>query len=324
MHGRAPAGCFCAPEAVDRCGRPVGRQRLHPPHREGRAVGVREGVADAHQSAAAAAGQVARFDGCGEAVSAATPGHDREPRGAGHAAQACAHGDAGTTSPGRRRRGATVPHLPQRAADGSDAAHRHRAAPEAAHGGRVRARVRTGARVPQRGRQHAAQSRIHQCRDIPGVRRLPRHDASHRGVDTPHRAARERQRAGGVSGRAAGLDAALATGAAARVGARQDGGGSGRRRLHPGAGVGGGARCRLRRADSTQSVGGRGGGGAVRGAVRARAGAADVCDGLPGGGEPARQAASHGAWPGGAFRALLRRARDRQRLLRADRCGGSA
>ena len=48
----------------------------------------------------------------------------------------------------------------------------------------------TQSQLPQRGRQHAAQSRVHHAGVLPGLRQLSRHDADHRGAGHVCRAAR--------------------------------------------------------------------------------------------------------------------------------------
>ena len=89
--------------------------------------------------------------------------------------------DAGPARPGRRRRGETVHHPPQRAEHRHDPADRARAAAQAADRRRHEPRLRDRPRLPQRGPRHPPQPRVHPARGLPGVRRLPRHDGPDRG-----------------------------------------------------------------------------------------------------------------------------------------------
>ncbi len=70
----------------------------------------------------------------------------------------------------RRRGGAPVRHPPQRARPGPLHAHRARAVPEAAGGRRLRARLRDRPQLPQRGAVAPAQPRVHDARVLSGVR----------------------------------------------------------------------------------------------------------------------------------------------------------
>ncbi len=105
-------------------------------------------------------------------------------------------GDADAASHPGRCGGASFQDAPQRARRGHVPAHRARAVFEAAHRRRLRARLRDQPQLPQRGRLDAAQSRIHDARAVPGVRRLPRPHGNDRGaVPGPRRhASRARAR----------------------------------------------------------------------------------------------------------------------------------
>ena len=81
-----------------------------------------------------------------------------------------------------------VPHAPQCARPGHVPAHRARAVPEAPDRRRLRARLRDQPQLPQRGPVDPAQSRIHDARAVPGVRRLPRpHGLGREGDPRPRR-----------------------------------------------------------------------------------------------------------------------------------------
>ena len=126
-----------------------------------------------------------------DALPPALPRPDRQPRGA-RASSCCARGivqaharvprrarlprgrDADDAADPRRRGGAAVRHAPQRARHGPLPAHRARALPQAAGGRRLRARLRDRPQLPQRGHLDAAQSRVHDARVLPGLRRLRR------------------------------------------------------------------------------------------------------------------------------------------------------
>jgi hypothetical protein len=112
--------------------------------------------------------------GCARASSAscALPRRARLPRGR----------DADDAADPRRRGGAPVRHPPQRARHGPVPAHRARAVPQAPGGRRLRARLRDQPQLPQRGAVHAAQPRVHHARALPGLCGLPRPDGPHRGA----------------------------------------------------------------------------------------------------------------------------------------------
>ncbi len=90
--------------------------------------------------------------------------------------------DPGPPAALRRRGGAPVRDPPQRARHAAVPADRRRALPQAAAGGRLRAGLRDRPRLPERGDGPDAQSRVHHARVLPGLRRLPRHDAAGRGA----------------------------------------------------------------------------------------------------------------------------------------------
>ena len=82
--------------------------------------------------------------------------------------------DADDAADSRRRGRAAVHDASQRARSGHVSAHRAGAVSEAAGRRRLRARVRDQPQLPQRGPVDPAQSRIHDARAVPGVRRLSR------------------------------------------------------------------------------------------------------------------------------------------------------
>ncbi len=111
--------------------------------------------------------------------------------------------DAGAAAALRRRAGPAVHHAPQRARPRPVPAHRHRAVPEAAHRRRAREGVRARQGLPQRGRVVQAQPRVHDARDVRGVRRL-RGRHAHDGGDgraTPRRRRSARPRSSGRASR---------------------------------------------------------------------------------------------------------------------------
>ena len=149
------------------------------------------------QELPAAAREVARAAGRRDALSAAVPRPDRQPRCAPRLRRAGAHArddsrlprrarlprgrDADDAADRRRCAGAAVRHAPQRARHEAVHAHRAGAVPEAARGGRHGSRVRDQPQLPQRRDLDAAQSGVHDAGVLPGVRGLPVPDAAHRG-----------------------------------------------------------------------------------------------------------------------------------------------
>ena len=97
--------------------------------------------------------------------------------------------DADAAADLRRGRRPAVHHAPQRARPRPLPAHRHRAVPQALHRRRPREGLRAGQGLPQRGRQPQAQPRVHDGRDLRGLRGLPRRDG-HARADGLHGASR--------------------------------------------------------------------------------------------------------------------------------------
>ena len=124
--------------------------------------------------------------------------------------------DAGAAAALRRRAGAAVHDAPQRARPRPLPAHRHRAVPEAAHRRRARAGLRDRQGLPQRGRLVQAQPRVHDARDVRGVRRLRGRHAHDRGDGCLRRPGGARHHRGGVEGRDDRPEAALAPAAPRR------------------------------------------------------------------------------------------------------------
>ena len=92
----------------------------------------------------------------------------------------------------RRRVRAPVRDALERAGRRPLPAHRDRALPQAPDRRRARARVRDRQGLPQRERLVQAPARVHDARVVRGVRRLPRHDGSHRDDARAGRARRPR------------------------------------------------------------------------------------------------------------------------------------
>ena len=113
----------------------------------------------------------------GDRLDPPVPGRAGLPRG----------GDADPAAALRRRGGAAVRDAPQRARHAALPPHRGRAVPQAAARGRARAGLRDRPRLPERGNGPDPQSRVHDARVVPGLRRLHRHD----GADGGHRLGRD-------------------------------------------------------------------------------------------------------------------------------------
>ena len=103
----------------------------------------------------------------------ALPRRPRLPRGR----------DADPAAALRRRRGAPLHHLPQRAGPDLLPADRRRALPEAAARRRVRARLRDLQGLPERGDRQQPLARVHDARVLRGLRRLRDDDGDGRAVD---------------------------------------------------------------------------------------------------------------------------------------------
>ena len=119
--------------------------------------------------------------------------------------------DAAAASDRRRGDGAPVRHAPQHVRHRLLPARGARALSQAARRRRLRQGVRDRAQLPQRGHLAAPQSRVHDARAVPGLRRLHRHHGGLRG-------------AGGRAGpRRAGDDARCPTAGATSTSRRRGG-----------------------------------------------------------------------------------------------------
>src|SRR5574338_55133 len=218
----------------------------------------------------------------------------------------------------RRRRGQALHDPPQCAGHGTVPAHRARALPEAVGGGRLREGLRGQSQLPQRGHQHPPQPRIHHDGVLRGLRELQEPHGFHRRPAAPLR-----PRGPGHGGVPVPR---------ARAGSLQALRPSDHRRGHPQVPPRLHHRpARRRRLAQAEDQGFRRGGQtrrpgqpatpALRGLRRGPVVGAHLHHRLPGGGLAARPRLRRQPRDHRALRALHRRPRDRQRLLRAERPG---